>query len=258
MRDLFEAAPPGDPRMDRARAMGFDTGSTWYHATSYDFDEFVSNRWRGATYFSPTPEGALRGAGAGGMEHPALSGPTVAGAARSGLRIIPALIRGKVWGRDPLPLEWFPDTMRYGDYKAILHADADPVRAPGVDADGNAWLNFRRKELLPLVYGEGVPPEEYEHYTGDREDDLPLRRDRLPVPEPFFSYKDVEGMGNTYRKAMRALGFENWLVQDEGGISLAVSNPANIRVKHASFDPARQGSHGLGEAARLSRSARSG
>lgn len=235
---LFEViCEQADDRLARARRMGFDTSKVWYHATTYDFDRFVPGQWRGATYFSPTPEGAIRGAGAGGMEHPTLTGPTVRNAKKTGLHIIPCYIKGKVWGRDPLPAEWFPRTILYREYRQIIDG-ADPIHVPGVNAKGNTFFNHTRRELFPLVYTEAVPAEEYDQYAGENEGNLPLRLDTPPVPKPFWSYEYVEGVDNYIRDALRAIGFENWLVNDEGGVSLAVSNPANIRVKHASFDPA--------------------
>jgi hypothetical protein len=109
--EIFPTLNEKTGHMSRATSAGFDP-KVWYHATTYDFDEFVPSRWRGASYFADTPEGAIRGAAAGGNEHPALSGPTT-DAKKTGLQIIPVLIRGKTWGRDPLPLEWFPETILY-------------------------------------------------------------------------------------------------------------------------------------------------
>lgn len=206
------------------------SGKVWYHATPYDFDEFVPHRWRGATYFAPTPDGAIRGAGAGGMEHPALSGPSTGRGERKGMRIIPVYVKGKIWGQDPLPLEWFPETMRYGEYKNII-ANGAPIHVQGLSEAGNGYLNRIRNKLVPLIYTEDVPVEEYEKYVDDTENDLPLKRDKLPVADKIFSYKDVEGIENYIRDALRAIGFENWLVNDEGGDSLAVSNPKNIIPK---------------------------
>jgi hypothetical protein len=120
---------------------------------------------------------------------------------------------------------------------------------PGLGDKGNAFLNRERNEVFKLVYTEAVPVEKYDEYAGDNEANLPLRLDEPPVPKPFFSYEYVEGVDNYVRNALRAIGFENWLVNDEGGVSLAVSNPANIRVKHARFDPARQDQPGLNEVA---------
>jgi hypothetical protein len=235
-----------EDRLGRARSMGFDTSKVWYHATTYDFDRFVPSQWRGGIYLSPTPEGAIRGAGAGGMEHPALAGPTVGGAKKTGLSVIPCYVKGKVWGRDPLPSAWFPPTLSYGEWRRIIDGDA-PIHVSGVSDKGNAFLNRERNDVMRLVYTEAVPVEQYDAYTGDNEANLPLRLDAPPVPKPFFSYEYVEGVDNYVREALRAIGFENWLVNDEGGVSLAVSNPANLRVTHARFDPAQDNDPGLNE-----------
>jgi hypothetical protein len=244
--ELFPGLNEKTGHMALAASAGFDP-KVWYHATTYDFDEFVPSRWRRASYFADTPEGAIRGAGAGGNEHPALGGPTT-NANRTGLQIIPVLIKGKTWGRDPLPLEWFPEKILYGKYKKVCRGKS-PIKINGVNKREEEYLNYIRQNLFPKIYDEDVPVEKYYNYTGDKEDDLPLRRTRLPIPEPYFSYKDVEGTDNYAVDAMKAIGFENWLVNDEAGTSIAVSNPANIRVKHAAFDPNKLHSPKMNESA---------
>lgn len=237
-----------EARAARAAEMGYTQPG--YHSTRYDFNEFVPSQWRGASYFADNPEAASRGAAAGGNEHMTLGGPTT-DAPRTGEQIMPVLIRGKTWGRDPLPAEWFPENITYGDFKRII-AGGDPVAVPGLSDAQNAAINLERREQVKRIYSEAVPESEYEHYMGDREDLLPLKRTGEPVPDAM-PYEATEGFGrNSFapsgsltvedrRAMMRALGFENWMVSDEAGRSIAVGNPANIRSRFAAFDPARSG-----------------
>jgi GNAT superfamily N-acetyltransferase len=238
-------------RMARAKEQGFDTETTWYHATPYNFDKFVPSSWRGASYFAAEPEGAMRGMAAGGGEHPALSGPTVGGAERGGASIVPALVRGKIWGKDPMPLEWFSENITYGEYKDII-AGKSPIKVEGLSEAQNAELNGLRQKQMSLVYDEAVPASEFQKYTGDNEDALPLKRARDPVADPM-GWEGVEGGpgsmsgGAERREMLQKIGYPNWLVWDEGGskASLAVSDPKNVRSRFAEFDPEKIDSDNL-------------
>ncbi len=228
-------------RMARAKELGYTTEG--YHATPYNFDEFVPSSWRGASYFAATPEGAMRGMGAGAAEHPALSGPTVGGAERGGASIIPALIRGKTWGKDPLPAEWFPENITYGEYKDII-AGKHPLKIKGLNEDELQSINNLRRSKMAETYDEAVPSSEFHKYEGKNEDKLPLRKSRDPTGETY-GWEGLEGpSGEKARELNKKLGYPNWLVHDEGGSlpSIAVSDPANIRSKFAAFDPANEGS----------------
>lgn len=242
------AALDMSPEARAARAAEQGYTQPGYHATRYDFNEFVPSQWRGASYFADNPEAASRGAAAGSNEHVTLGGPTT-NAPQTGAQIMPVLIRGKTWGSDPLPTEWFPENITYGDFKRVL-AGENPVKVPGLSDAQNAALNHHRQEAYRKVYSEAVPESDYEKYMGDMEDMLPLKRTAEPVP-PAMPYEDVEGFGrNAFappgsltvedrRAMMRALGYENWMVSDEAGRSIAVGNPSNIRSRFAAFDPAR-------------------
>ena len=239
-------------RMARAREMGFDTSKTLYHATPYEFSEFVPNTWRGASYFADTPAAAQRGAAAGGMEHPALGGPTTAAEA-TGPRMIPVHTAGRIWGRDPLPEGWLPEKLTYGEYKAILNGE-NKIELPGLSKAENAEINFDRIRAARKHYDEAVPESEYHKYAGDRENDLPMKLSSPPVAEPF-GYESIEG-GNSpsafapsgsmapadRRALLQKLGYSGWMVRDEAGNSVAVADPSKIRSTFARFDPAKASS----------------
>lgn len=238
-------------RMDRARALGFDTSKTLYHSTPYDFTEFVPNTWRGASYFAETPEGAMRGAGSGGMEHPALSGPTTKAEA-TGQRIIPVHVAGKIWGRDPLPADWLPEQLTYGQYKDIVNGK-DVIAPEGFTKQQLRSINIERQMAARKYYTEAVPESEYHQYTGENENNLPMKLEKPPVADPF-GYESIEGgdqpsafapsgsMSPAERRDMlRRLGYSGWVVNDEGGRSVAIADPSKIRAVTAAFDPAKAG-----------------
>lgn len=234
--------------------MGFDTGTVWYHATIYDFSEFVPSQWRGASYFAPTADAAERGMSAGGSEHPALGGPTT-DAPATGKRIIPVYVAGKIWGRDPLPADWLPETLTYGEFRDITDG-RDHITLSGMTAGQNRWLNFARVVAAREYYTEAVPETEYERYRDD-ENALPMRLAKPPVAEPF-GYEGIEGgeepnafapsgsLGGASKRAMlKRLGYVGWIVNDEGGKSIAIADPTKVRAITARFDPHNAGSNNI-------------
>ena len=256
----MEGARPGFPmdeasRLQRAREMGFDTSRTLYHATPYDFSEFVPSSWRGATYFADNPTAAARGAAAGGMEHPALSGPTGSGEA-TGARVIPAYTAGKIWGRDPLPEGWLPERLDYGQYKAIVNGQ-DKITLPGLSDAENAHVNYIRQDAAKRHYTEAVPESEYHRFTGDNENKLPMKLESPPVARPF-GYESIEGGDRpsafgpsdamapaARRDLLQKLGYSGWMVKDEAGNSVAIADPSKIRSIFANFDPSKAGSRNI-------------
>jgi hypothetical protein len=243
-------------RMERARAMGFDTANPMYHATPYDFAEFKPSNWRGGSYFAPTPEGAMRGASSGGMEHPALAGPT-APAERGGMQIIPAYLGGKIWGRDPLPEGWLPQELTYGQYKAIASGQ-DKIELPGLSKAENAYVNLTRQRAAQRHYTEAVPESEWHNYAGENEHALPMKLESQPVAEPFWGYESIEGgdypspyaasgsMAPAEQRALlQRLGYSGWVVKDEGGHSIAMADPSKIRATSADFDPSKAASRNM-------------
>jgi hypothetical protein len=242
-------------RMARAREQGFDAQSPLYHATTYNFSEFVPSNWRGATYLAPSSTGAIRGAAAGGMEHIALSGPTVPGAERlEGLQVIPVYVRGKIFGRDPFPEEWLPprDISRSewkkirDDWQNWTPPNADQFTPRELKSLRNLRVNALDKYdthpdyLLNLLTLSDAELEALTKATPDE----PLQRGST-VARPF-QYEDIEGpRGAGYRGALRKAGYSGAVVDDEAGDSIAMFDPRDIRSRFAAFDPAKKESADL-------------
>jgi hypothetical protein len=240
-------------RMARAKEMGFDVETPLYHATPYEFSEFVPSNWRGATYLAPSSTGAVRGAAAGGMEHIALAGPTVRNAKQlDGFQILPVYVRGKIFGRDPFPEEWLPA-------ENITHSEWKKIRD-----DWKNWTppnagQFTPSELDALRYYRLGALGRYETHpdflarllTATDEEtallskiDEPLQRESTVARA--FSYDGIEGPGNAkYREALKKAGYSGAVVNDEAGMSVAIFDPKNIRSRFAAFDPAKKDSADL-------------
>lgn len=231
-------------RLARAKELGFDVSSPYYHATQYDFNEFVPSKWRGATYFADTPEGAMRGRGAGASEHPALGGPAGPGES-AGPNIMPVYLKGKIWGKDPMPEEWFPKKITYGEWKDIVDGK-NKLNIEDLSPEELEVLNWKRSVGFNTSYENGrqfdtyVPDlseEEYKNFPIEREREMPLIRARVPIPESH-GWQGLEGPeGKKYRDFYNKVGYPNWIVNDEAGRSVAVSNPQNIRSIFSQFDP---------------------
>jgi len=220
-----------------------------YHATKYDVDEFVPSRWRGASFFSDTPEGASKGMSAGGMEHPALGGPTVENAERVGLNIMPVRLRGAILGRDPLPEGWLPENMTYGEWRTSVD-DAFQWVPPNSDEWTQTQIGqaqYMRYQALRENYTEAVPASKFESYR-DNESALPMRRTSEILPDSaVIGWESFEGTGRAadYRDLVRRMGFSGSLVKDESGRAIGMLDPANIRSRFAKFDPRNINSRNL-------------
>ena len=240
-------------RMARAAEMGF--GDELYHFTSHDITEFVPDNWRGATFFSDTAEGALRGASGGGMEHPALGGPT-GNAPPAGPNIMPIKVRGRIFGKDPLPDEWLPMEMTYGEWRKDIKGGWKDWSPPGAENYSkkqiDAMRHWRRKALEN--YSESVPESEYYKYSGDMESAMPLKRGDITA-QPI-GYESFEGFGphpfsrdginrEELRDLIKRLGYSGARISDESGEATAVFDPKNIRSRFADFDPSKADSADL-------------
>jgi hypothetical protein len=245
LKAALKAALPMDEasRLTRAAEQGFRVNDPLYHATTHSFDEFSPSKWRQASFFADSPEGAMRGMSSGGMEHPALSGAAGSGE-KVGPNIMPVFVRGNVWGKDPLPSEWFPESLTYGEYRDMIDGKK-PMSIEGLTDEQNRSANFYRNRAMSKAYTEAVPETEWHKYAGDNERAMPMVRDTIP-PAEIMGYESVEGPSKEYlRDMMRRLGYPNWAVNDEAGVSIAASDPANIRSRFAAFDPSKADSKNI-------------
>ena len=233
-------------RMARAADAGF--GRELYHATPYDIQQFVPSKWRGATYLADSPEGARRGAVAGAQEHPALGGPTGDAPLADGWNIMPVRARGKIFGQDPLPNDWLPESMTYGQWRQERTGgwkDWNPPNSENLTARQKELARFYRHEVLGN-YSEAVPESEFYKYSGATEGDLPLKRGSM-IPKDI-SYESFEGIGDgsafqeELRGLIQKLGYSGAKVSDESGAATAIFDPKNIRSRFAAFDPSKKDS----------------
>lgn len=223
--DMSEAA-----RM--ARAGRFDADA--YHATGNDFAQFVPSKFRGASFFGPTPIGASSGASASKNEGIG-SGSNITIPVKidaSGVEGLGAYSRkldndfrssltDRVYSEAELDkMKSNGDFPRYTDWTTFFDdfTDYDALRAfRDANPDGSipdGIIAFKPKQAIK--YGPKLTHDlsgrQFAHYSEGMSE------------KPTSDY--VKSQGNT--------GFT---MSDESGIALAVTNPANIRSRFARFDP---------------------
>ena len=223
--DMSEAA-----RM--ARAGRFDADA--YHATGNDFAQFVPSKFRGASFFGPTPIGASSGANASKNEGIG-SGSNITIPVKidaSGVEGLGAYSRkldndfrssltDRVYSEAELDkMKSNGDFPRYTDWTTFFDdfTDYDALRAfRDANPDGSipdGIIAFKPKQAIK--YGPKLTHDlsgrQFAHYSEGMSE------------KPTSDY--VKSQGNT--------GFT---MSDESGIALAVTNPANIRSRFARFDP---------------------
>jgi hypothetical protein len=226
-----KSLPMDEPsRMQRAREQGFDVDTPLYHATTHDFEKFTPSNWRGAVFLSDTPNGASRGASAGGLESPALKGPTAPTSKSAGPAIYPVYVRGKIFGKSDVPEWFFPREMTHNEWRNA-RANAmtwDPPKELGLTTEEKRFVRSIRHDALGQ-FDEIDASGQTMRFDG-----------RGGQPIGWESFEGAEGSssyGPAVRGALKKLGYDGALVADESGVATAIFDPSNIRGKFAKFDP---------------------
>lgn len=197
-----------------------------YHASPHDFDVFKPSEFRGSTFFASTPERAKRGADAGRNEMVMETATDLppANYKTYEVEIDPTKIKGL--HLTPSEIEWFGKLPN----KIVGDEALEAATRAGMP-HGLTWDDFY--DYKPI--SEGV----FE-YT------------KKAAP-PSITYEDAYKTGrNVYRRQhshyapdadekasaerMRQSGMGGYMLQDEGGTSLAVSDPEIVKIlrKYAS------------------------
>lgn len=239
-------------RMARAEAQGFRSDMPMYHSTRYDFNEFVPSNWRGASYLADSPVGAQNGASAGGMEHPALGGPSVQGAKETGSQIMPVLVRGKIFGVDQFPEQWLPPKeINRSEWKA-LRDDYKNWKPENADQFTQAELNSLRYLRVNALDSYDTHPDFLLRLLNASDDEMKalgkidepmLRGNTVATPMGWEGFEGPQGL--RWREALRKAGFTGAAVNDEAGTSIAMLDPSAIRSRFAAFDPSKINSKDL-------------
>jgi hypothetical protein len=245
------------------KEQGYDT--PLFHKTDADIEAFDPERGgRGATFFAGSPEGAEAGAGAGQNELRRLfaRGDNDASGAP---RIMPVVTKSEgIAGLTLSPAQkqyWqsLPEEISLKDYEKI---EAEVVKKLGklgsipYDLYGDSYVlmpngkKISERELRLLSNAELEEARQFgEEYL-------------IKGPEPKRTYEQVKKTGRDLygvqiaqygpysdEKAIAARykgeGHTGYLVQDEGGLTVAIFDPSNIRSVNAAFDPEKSGSSTL-------------
>ncbi|HUS97545.1 MAG TPA: hypothetical protein VMX97_12465 [Hyphomicrobiaceae bacterium] len=251
--DMMQSA-----RMQRAREMGFDTDA--FHYTRSSFDEFDPRiGQRGASFLAATPDGARLGGQAGSNELRRLTAAApdsrpsktmdlkVRGEAVEGLGLSPDQKSFYKTLPESLPIESWADLQpkvrdSFGNIPNWLYDDS-VVKMP----DGTT---YRQADLSKLSDADFGFVKKYGHETLIRGD------------VPAYSYENAVKSGRDVfgrkiahygpgsdevgiAKRVNDSGMGGYLINDESGVSIAVTDPSNIRSVNAAFDPAKAGSANL-------------
>lgn len=207
-------------------------GRTFYHFTDQDFSTF-GGKSRGAVYLAATPEQATEG-GLSGMRQ-RLSSPDevrgpMAAADVPGGRVLTVTVPDslRIYGEN------LPDTMTRADMDAAIDA-AEKITHPDPKVAAKAQdlalrlTNGRSQtdldpQLLDRLWSK-YPG--YENMSPEDTAALSAARFRLG---PFRHLADTEFENPVTQQALKALGYDGARVQDEGGLSLAVMNPAGLVI----------------------------
>lgn len=209
--------PPDNTAMDRAKAMGFDTPA--FHATGADFEAFNPSAYRQASFFAGTPEGAMRGRAAGQGDLTAVG---------KSENIMPVMLRSEgIEGLSFTPKE----RQVLFDYQGTLTEQqvSDAMKKMG----GSNWNAYFDEIELPS--GEFV----YQAKSGSKpyQDVRRTGRDVYGSSLPDYDTASAERFAADYAKNR---GMKGFMQRDEGGLSLGITDPTQIRSRFAAFDPARR------------------
>ena len=192
-----------------------------YHATSADFDAFKTN-WRGAMYFAFTSDGAMAGARGGSSDR----------GSGSPNQVMPVYLRASRI-----------DGLNYSsEQEAALAEYADTY----TEAD---WFKIEAKAKADGVdrffVGEGNSAESWQIIKHNPRSLQETIQSGVRATAPLGGRSDAIGGYPTQNEAafvesQKARGFDGYLVTDEGGISLAVFSPEQIKSvnNRGTFDPA--------------------
>ena len=209
--------PPDNTAMDRAKAMGFDTEA--FHATGANFEAFNPSAYRKASFFAGTPEGAMKGRAAG-------QGDLTASGKNE--NIMPVMLRSEsVEGLSFTPKE----KEILSDYKGTL--SENKVNEAMEKIGKGAWYNYFDEIELPS--GEFV----YQAKSGSKPYQEVKRTGRDVYGSSLSDYDtaSAERFAADYAKNR---GMKGFMQRDEGGLSIAVTEPSEIRSRFAAFDPAKR------------------
>jgi hypothetical protein len=208
--------PPWNTAIDRARAMGFDT--PMYHATGADISEFIPSEYRKASFFASTPESATAGRRGG------LADRTATGKAEN---IMPVMIRSeRIVGLNFTPKE----KEVLSEYQGLL--SESQVKNAMKKMNNDRWYEYFDEIKLPngdFVYKVKSPTT----YKQAKTTGLDV------YGSQFSDYVSASHERFASEKAKES-GMKGYLQYDEGGLSMAVTDPSQIRSRFAAFDPARR------------------
>ena len=207
-------------RMARAREMGFDTDV--YHATQNDFDEFDPG-YRGASFVSDSPSGAQRGASGGAQDAYGTRGG-------EGSSVMPLKIKSEtIMGLNLTPAEqdWWKALPERPTEKQI-----EALKMPSHRID--YW--WRAYDEVPNA--DGTFTYIKKPMPSKTLDDVKRTGTDVYGSKYFGTYEGEQGAARIAKES----GMGGFLLQDEAGISVGITDPKNIRSRFAKFDPAKKDS----------------
>jgi len=197
-----------------------------YHASPYDFDVFKPSEFRGSTFFASTPERAKRGADAGRNEMVMETATDLPpeNYKTYEVEIDPTKIRGLHLA--PSEIEWFSKLPN----KIVGDEALETATRAGMP-HGLTWDDFY--DYQPISEGvfeytkKAAPP------SITYEDAYKTGRDVYRRQHPHYA-PDADEKASA--KRMRQSGMGGYMLEDEGGTSLAISDPEIVRIlrKYAS------------------------
>jgi hypothetical protein len=247
-------------RMARMKEQGYDT--PLFHKTDADIEAFDPERGgRGSTFFAGSPEGAEAGAGAGQNELRRLfaRGDNDASGAP---RIMPVVTKSEgIAGLTLAPAQkqyWqsLPEEMPLSDYEKLK---------PEIDKNlGGIPYELYEDSYFVMPDGRKIEARDLKSLS-DAEFEAVKQTGKEYLkkgPEPKRTYDEVKRTGRDLygrqiahygiysdEKAIaeryKGKGHTGYLVQDEGGLTVAIFDPSNIRSVNAAFDPEKSGSSTL-------------
>jgi hypothetical protein len=247
-------------RMARMKEQGYDT--PLFHKTDADIEAFDPERGgRGSTFFAGSPEGAEAGAGAGQNELRRLfarGDNDTSGAPR----IMPVVTKSEgIAGLTLAPAQkqyWqsLPEEMPLSDYEKLK---------PEIDKNlGGIPYELYEDSYFVMPDGRKIEARDLKSLS-DAEFEAVKQTGKEYLkkgPEPKRTYDEVKRTGRDLygrqiahygiysdEKAIaeryKGKGHTGYLVHDEGGLTVAIFDPSNIRSVNAAFDPEKSGSSTL-------------
>lgn len=213
---------PKNPRMDKAQGGEVEDDTlTAYHASPRQLDEFKPSTFRGSTFFSATPKGALSGASAG-MNEMIMETATEGYKGPMHLHevaIDPSVIRGLHY--TPKEKDWFHSLPKRvvgdDDLEGAMRAKPNPYIA----WDDVYEPNKIREGLYEYVRREAPPSLTYEQ----------ARKTGRNVYGQQHSHYAPDGDEKAAAQNVLKSGMKGYLVHDEGGLSIAMADPSHAKIK---------------------------